>query len=425
MTSSERTRSIKPIALAFGGAIALASAMGIGRFAYTPILPEMVAALHLSASEAGLIASANFAGYLIGALVAAASFFAPRRRGWMLGALLVSALTTGAMAASASLFAFLLLRFLGGFASAFALVFTSSLVLDRLSETGRGHMAGHQFAGVGAGIAISAVLVAQLAAHHVAWQWQWLACAALSVLALAAVAILIPPRPHSTASSGSGNGATLGGALAALIVAYGLFGFGYVITATFLVQLVRTNPAIMPLEPYVWLIVGLAAVPSVPLWTMVGRRCGTGEAYAIASVVLAAGRAGERAVDRARRRDPRRDPAGQHHHRHHGHGPGRRTPARRRRGLTHHRPDDGVVRPRPDHRADLRRLGARPDRHVPAAVSRGRRAAHHQRRAGVEAYRSSVAMTSATAPAMSAGSNSACASHTNQGSRKSGSGSRP
>ena len=47
-----------------------------------------------------------------------------------------------------------------------------------------------------------------------------------------------------------------------MIVAYGLFGFGYVITATFLVQLVRTNPAILPLEPYVWLIVGLSAVLS-------------------------------------------------------------------------------------------------------------------------------------------------------------------
>ena len=289
MNSTRSFGSTRPIALAIGGAIALASAMGIGRFAYTPILPEMVAALHLSASEAGLIASANFAGYLIGALVAAASFFAPRRRGWMLGALLVSALTTGTMAAGSSLYVFLLLRFLGGFASAFALVFTSSLVLDRLSETGRGHMAGHQFAGVGAGIAISAVLVASLAAQHVAWQWQWLACAALSALALAAVAFLIPPRPHSAASSNRSNGTTLGGALSALVVAYGLFGFGYVITATFLVQLVRTNPAIMPLEPYVWLIVGLAAVPSVPLWTRVGRRFGTAEAYAIASVVLALG----------------------------------------------------------------------------------------------------------------------------------------
>jgi predicted MFS family arabinose efflux permease len=289
MNSTRTFQHTRPTALAFGGAIALASAMGIGRFAYTPILPEMVAALHLSASEAGLIASANFAGYLIGALVAAASFFAPRRRGWMLAALLVSTLTTGAMAASASLLVFLLLRFLGGFASAFALVFTSSLVLDRLSETGRGHMAGHQFAGVGAGIAVSAVLVAHLAAHQVAWQWQWLACAVLSVLAVAAVAVLIPHRSHTAASSGGSNGATLGAPLAALIVAYGLFGFGYVITATFLVQLVRTNPAIMPLEPYVWLIVGLSAVPSVPLWTLVGRRCGTGEAYAIASLVLALG----------------------------------------------------------------------------------------------------------------------------------------
>src|SRR5687767_9799063 len=416
--------------------------MGIGRFAYTPILPEMVAALHLSASEAGLIASANFAGYLIGALVAAASFFAPRRRGWMLGALLVSALTTGAMAASASLSAFLLLRFLGGFASAFALVFTSSLVLDRLSETGRGHMAGHQFAGVGAGIAISAVLVAQLASHQVAWQWQWLACAALSVLALAAVAILIPPQAHSTASGNGSNSATLGVPLAALIVAYGLFGFGYVITATFLVQLVRTNPAIMPLEPYVWLIVGLSAVPSVPLWTMVGRRCGMGQAYAIASVLLAVGvlasvlwiapagailasillgstTIGITVMGLVGARRLAAGAASRII------GLMTAAPARRRRRLAHHRVDDGVVRPRPDHRADPRRLGARPDRHVPAAVDRGRRAAGDQRRAGVEAYRSSVAMTSATAPAMSAGSNSAWASHTNHGSRESGSGSRP
>jgi predicted MFS family arabinose efflux permease len=264
--------------------------MGIGRFAYTPILPEMVGALHLTASQAGLIASANFAGYLIGALVAAASFFAPHRRGWMLTALLVSALTTGAMATTSSIVAFVLLRFTGGFASAFALVFTTSLVLDRLSAAGRGHLAPHQFAGVGVGIAISAILVAQLAAQHVAWQWQWLANAALSVAAFVAVAMLIRPHHHhAAASSAASTNGQVGAPLAALIVAYGLFGFGYVITATFLVQLVRTNAAIAPLEPYVWLVVGLAAVPSVPLWNWVERRLGMGAAFAVACVLLALG----------------------------------------------------------------------------------------------------------------------------------------
>jgi predicted MFS family arabinose efflux permease len=289
MNSTRIFEPTRPLPLAIGGAVSLASAMGIGRFAYTPILPEMVAALHLTASQAGLIASANFAGYLIGALVAAASFFAPRRRGWMLAALLVSALTTGAMAATSSVLAFVLLRFTGGFASAFALVFTTSLVLDRLSAAGRGHLAPHQFAGVGAGIAISAILVAQLGAQHIAWQWQWLANAALSVLAFIAVAMLIRPHRHTASSSTATSNGRVGAPLAALITAYGLFGFGYVITATFLVQLVRTNAAIAPLEPYVWLLVGLAAVPSVPLWNWVERRLGMGMAFAIACLLLAVG----------------------------------------------------------------------------------------------------------------------------------------
>ncbi len=152
-------RSGSPVALAIGGLVALAAALGIGRFVYTPILPVMAEALHLSKSQAGLIASANLLGYLIGALLAAAPRLPGSRRAWLLGSLGISAVTTGAMGLVSSMPAFLALRFVGGAASAFVLVLASALVLDRLASARRPHLAQVHFAGVGTGIAASALIV--------------------------------------------------------------------------------------------------------------------------------------------------------------------------------------------------------------------------------------------------------------------------
>ena len=284
------TRS--PFFIALGGLLANAAANGIGRFVYTPILPPMVEALHLSKSEAGLIASANFAGYLAGALLAALRLPGSRRT-WLLGALVANALGLGAMAATTSFPLFLLIRLIGGVASAFAFVFAAALVLDRLAAAGRSGLAAVHFAGVGAGIAVSAALVAILVQTGEQagndWRTLWLASAVLALLAGIAVAFLVPSDHAHAAAPHPAKRQPLPAGFTRLAIAYGLFGFGYIITATFIVAMVRGSKEIASLEPVIWVMFGLAAAPSVALWGRLGGRLGIRRAYALAAVVEAGG----------------------------------------------------------------------------------------------------------------------------------------
>lgn len=284
-----------PVALALGGLFALAAAMGIGRFVYTPILPFMSDGLHLPADDAGLIASANFLGYLAGALVGASRSLPGSPRLWFLGGLAVSALTSAAMALTTSLAAFLAIRFLSGLASAFVLVFSTTLILERLAGAGRAGLSALHFAGVGCGIAFSALLVATLAGLSADWRTLWLASAAGTLIFLMMATLLVPSEAPAKAARPAGTVSPppaspfSSGPRVRLILAYGLFGFGYVITATFVNAIARATPELQPTESLVWLTVGLCAAPSIYLWNRTAGLVGTRKAFALACVLESAG----------------------------------------------------------------------------------------------------------------------------------------
>ena len=285
----ERQGPRNPALPALAGLLSLAVGIGIARFAYTPILPYMSAGLGLDKSEAGLIASASFLGYLLGALAAAWRAVPGDARLWLLGALAVAGLSTGAMALTTSLGAFLLLRFVSGAAGALVMVLASSLLMDRLAAAGRDGWAAVIYAGVGSGIALSSLAVPAAASGGDDWQGPWLLCGALCLaLSLLVGALMRGPQAPAPAAAGArpAEGRT---GVRRLILAYGLVGFGYVITATFVADMVRADPLLQAAEHMVWLCVGLTAAPSVALWGWAGRRWGYERVFAVACLVEAGG----------------------------------------------------------------------------------------------------------------------------------------
>ena len=278
----------RALLLSFGGLLALAAAMGVGRFVYTPILPPMAEEIPLTKAQAGLIASANFLGYFVGAVLAAVRLPGTRRF-WLLASLSATAICLFGMGLTSAMPVFLGLRFVAGVASAFALIFSSALVIDRLTASGNGALSAVHFSGVGVGIAVSAAIVAVLLHAGVAWTMLWFVSAAVACAASLAVAWLVPPDDTTAPAARTTAGPHLSGDFVALLLAYGLFGFGYVITATFIVDMVRGTATLAHLEPYVWVLFGLSAVPSVAVWTGLGRRWGVLRLYAVACLVEAVG----------------------------------------------------------------------------------------------------------------------------------------
>lgn len=282
-------RPFSPIRDVLAGMLAMAVAMGIGRFAYTPLVPGMMEALDLSASDAGLIASANYAGYLIGAILGAGRWGGGHERTIALTALLASALLAAAMAVADTMPVFLILRFLAGLASAFIMVFSSTIIIARLAQAGRMELQGWHFGGVGFGIAISSLMILMLNTHGADWRWGWVGAAILSLAGLCAVALLMVRAPASSASAPPEPPMPLSGPLLRLILAYGLFGFGYIVTATFLIAIVRTDGAGQSFEAIVWMVTGLVGIPSIWLWLRLSPYMGLAAIFALACAVEAVG----------------------------------------------------------------------------------------------------------------------------------------
>ncbi len=248
--------------VAAAGLLALAVAMGVGRFAFTPILPMMQVDVGLSLRAAGWLAAANYLGYLIGALGAA--WLSPV---WAIrGGLLLIALVTLGMGIDTNFVGWLVLRLLAGVASAWVLVHVSAWSLERLLALRRAMLGGVVFAGVGVGIAGAGLLCMVMMRMEVDSAHAWQVFGGVSLVLLAALWSSFradPPLAAARAVAAATDSRVVWTADKLLLaLCYGAFGFGYIIPATFLPALARRFIADPALFGWAWPVFGAAAALS-------------------------------------------------------------------------------------------------------------------------------------------------------------------
>ncbi|WP_244593564.1 YbfB/YjiJ family MFS transporter [Methylopila sp. Yamaguchi] len=277
------------------GLVALAVAMGIGRFAFTPLMPLMIRDGALDAVEGVEWAAANYAGYLIGALTA--SWFSRDPRRGLILSLGGVALTTLAMAEVGAMPSALygaLLRGAAGVFSAWSLVCASSWCLAELARLRAGRLGSWIYTGVGLGVAFAGVLAWLGGRQPAHWLWAelGLVASAGALLVWALSRGQSSPRAERSSPEAAAAGAPgRRGGQWALVICYGTFGFGYILPATFLPAMARElapDPLVFGLT---WPLFGLTAALSVAVVSRSLPSVSRRRLWALAQAAMALGAA--------------------------------------------------------------------------------------------------------------------------------------
>jgi hypothetical protein len=258
-----------PLIVVAQGAAALAVSMGIGRFVYTPILPLMIREARVSKSFGATLATANYAGYLLGAFAGIVAPALVRSTRVMRIALVATVATLALMPATHDYTTWFVLRLVAGAASALVFMFTVGAMLSHLQQAH--DLVGWGFGGVGAGIALSGILVL-ITSSTSTWSAAWWSSALAAVVLSGIAWPLTQPEPEDRASLVPHPvGPPAHRWFAALITAYLLEGIGYIIAGTFLVAAIRQSSPDWAVTA-AWILVGICALPASAIWASLGRR---------------------------------------------------------------------------------------------------------------------------------------------------------
>jgi len=273
------------------GIFSLILVLGVARFAYTPLLPLMQQQAGLGVAAAGWLAALNYAGYLSGALIASLiNDLVLKDRLYRIG-MVVAVATTAVMGVTTDPILWALSRFVAGLSSAAGMLLGTGLILNWLIRHNHRSELGIHFAGIGIGIASCAAAVA-LMTQWLDWRQQWFAFTAIGCLLLIPALRWLPaPDPSGLTKTGEKLEDRPPSPLfmRLFMAAYFCAGFGYVISATFIVAIINQLPGLAGQGNLVFLAIGIGAAPACFNWDLIARRTGDLNALILAAALQIVG----------------------------------------------------------------------------------------------------------------------------------------
>ncbi|AKX55546.1 transporter [Thiopseudomonas alkaliphila] len=266
------------------GALLLLVVHTLGRFIYTPMLPRLVDDGLLTLQQGATIATWNYVGYLLGALIAMRWYSLDKIKLFLPWAVGFSVLSTFAQTQAETVGWLTLLRLINGITNGIVFVQVPSLILEWLNSRGKAALSGLVYLGVGAGLIISSLAVslpapwlqgaerwwpaALLALPMAVWGWRQ-----LSLIEVQEIPVASAPKNKQ------GKVVLFDRASIPLFLSYAGAGLGYILPMTFLPMLARLlleqNHLLIDGS---WLLVALSTLPAAWLWNRLGGSLGDGPA---------------------------------------------------------------------------------------------------------------------------------------------------
>lgn len=277
-------------------AIALAVVHGLGRFAYTPLLPMLVGDGLFSLRMGAGIATWNYVGYLLGAMLAIRWHGPAQVRRALPASLVVAAVTTLAQGFVTDPMLFLLLRLANGIANGVVFVQAPALVLEWLVRHGKARYSGLGYLGVGGGILLSNALAVWPAAWlHGPQRWWPMALCAIPLAWWSArqLRALVEPHEAVRAEAPAATTPLLDRASLPLFMAYAGAGLGYILPVTFLPVVAQEQlPAGHWLLNGAWLTFAVCCLGAAWTWNRLGTHMGDRNALLLNYLLQCVGVAG-------------------------------------------------------------------------------------------------------------------------------------